>query len=91
MNHSGATVMANSVRESSEFPRIDMPPGGTALPNPRFGRLNPPAHGPAPHILSRTIDIAKRAYPVLLVLSVFLSFLLATFAIRFAIWAAFRR
>jgi hypothetical protein len=80
-------VMMKSARESSEFPRIDMPPTKADLPRPRFGRLDPAVHGYAQHLLSRIVDLAKHAFPAILILSVFLCFFLAAAAI----WtAAFR-
>jgi hypothetical protein len=76
--------MMKNTRELSELPRIDMPSSSAHLRSPRFGRLNPPTHGSAPHLLSRIVDLAKRAYPAIFVLAFFLCFFLATVAI----WAA---
>ncbi|HEY6832029.1 MAG TPA: hypothetical protein VI251_06010 [Pseudolabrys sp.] len=87
MTHSEATVMMKGTRELSEFPRIDMPSSSAELPSPRFGRLSPPTHGPAQHLFSRIVDLAKHTFPAILILSVFICFFLAAAAI----WtAAFR-
>jgi hypothetical protein len=80
--------MMKSLRQPSQFPRIDTPSDFGGLRSPRFGRLDPPASGSLQHVLS---NIAKRAYPAILVPAVFLCFFLATAAIRLATWsAAFR-
>jgi predicted RND superfamily exporter protein len=88
MKHSAAMVMMKSLRQPSQFPRIDMPSNPSEFPSPRFGRLDPPASGSMQQILSGIANIAKRAYPIILVLAVFLCFFLATAAIRLGIWAA---
>jgi hypothetical protein len=88
MKQQGAKVMLKSLRQPSRFPRIDMPSVTGELPSPRFGRREPPATGTVRDLVSSIASIAKRAYPVSIVLALFLCFFLATAAIRFGIWAA---
>jgi hypothetical protein len=88
MKYRGAMGMLRSLRQPSPFPRIDMPSNASEFPSPRFGRLDPPASGSLQQFLSSIADIARRAYPAIIVLAVFLCFFLATAAIRLAIWAA---
>jgi hypothetical protein len=86
MKHRGAMVMMKSLRQPSQFPRIDMPSNPGEFP--RFGHLDPAASGSMQHFLSGIADIVKRAYPAIFVLAVFLCFFLATAAIRLGVWAA---
>jgi hypothetical protein len=88
MKHRGTTAMMSRLRQPSQFPRIDMPPDFSGLPSPRFGRLDPAAPRPVPQFLSGIADIAKHAYPAILVLTVFLCFFLATAVVHLPIWAA---
>jgi hypothetical protein len=85
MKRSGATAMMKSLRQPSQFPRIDMPSDFSDLPSPRFGRLDPPAPGSVPQFLSGIAGIAKRTDPAILVLAVFICFFLATAATWLAI------
>jgi hypothetical protein len=87
MKYRRAMGMLGSLRQPSPFPRIDMPSSGD-LPSPRFGRLARPGPGAMQDLLSSIGGIARRAYPAMVVLAIFLCFFLATAAIRLATWAA---